>query len=149
MIGKVLGAFLGGKAAQLGALTRVDGVRVPPGFCVGTHAFRRVVTHAPVVATLRARAVTRDAHGYGSPRKTFSIALGCDIQHAPRLVYAKALNLSAPEAATPIGMGCKVCEREHCAQRAFPFLGRPLVVDENQSRFAPYSAFEGTTGERR
>lgn len=96
-----------------------------------------------------ARAVTRDAHGYGSPRKTFSIALGCDIQHAPRLVYAKALNLSAPEAATPIGMGCKVCEREHCAQRAFPFLGRPLVVDENQSRFAPYSAFEGTTGERR
>lgn len=92
-----------------------------------------------------ARAVTRGAHGYGSPRKTFSIGLGCDIQHAPRLVYAKGLNLGAPEAGTPIGMGCKVCEREHCAQRAFPFLGRPLVVDENQSRFAPYSAFEGAT----
>lgn len=93
-----------------------------------------------------ARAVTRGAHGYGSPRKTFSIGLGCDIRHAPRLVYAKGLNLAEPEAGTPIGMGCKVCEREHCAQRAFPFLGRPLVVDENQSRFAPYSAFEGKEG---
>ena len=91
-----------------------------------------------------ARAVTRGAQGYGSPRKTFSIGLGCDIRHAPRLVYAKGLNLNEPDADTPIGMGCKVCEREHCAQRAFPFLGRPLVIDENQSRFAPYSAFEGS-----
>ncbi len=90
-----------------------------------------------------ARAVSRGAQGYGSPRKTFSIGLGCDVRHAPRLVYAKGLNLNEPEADTPIGMGCKVCEREHCAQRAFPFLGRPLVVDANQSRFAPYSAFEG------
>jgi predicted transcriptional regulator/transcriptional regulator with XRE-family HTH domain len=87
-----------------------------------------------------ARAVSRGAHGYGSPRKTFSIGLGCDIRHAPRLVYAKGLDLSDPEAATPIGMGCKVCEREQCPQRAFPFIGRPLRVDINQSRFTPYSA---------
>ena len=91
-----------------------------------------------------ARSVTRGAQGYGSPRKTFSIGLGCDIRHAPRLVYAKGLNLNESEADTPIGMGCKVCERDRCAQRAFPFLGRPLVVDANQSRFAPYSAFEVT-----
>jgi len=41
---------------------------------------------------------------------------------------------------TPIGAGCKVCEREACPQRAFPFVGRPLEVDENQSRFMPYAA---------
>ncbi|WP_326536032.1 short-chain fatty acyl-CoA regulator family protein [Pseudorhodoferax sp.] len=84
-----------------------------------------------------ARSVTRGQGGYGEPRKTFAIGLGCDIRHAPRLVYAKGLDLQNPEA-TPIGMGCKVCEREACPQRAFPFVGKALAVDENQSRFAPY-----------
>ena len=87
-----------------------------------------------------ARTVSRGRHGYGSPRKTFSIGLGCDIRHASRLVYAKGLDLSDPEAATPIGMGCKVCERQHCPQRAFPYIGKPLDIDENQSRFSPYGS---------
>lgn len=87
-----------------------------------------------------ARSVSRGRHGYGSPRKTFSIGLGCDIRHAPRLVYAKGLDLSDPDLATPIGMGCKVCERERCPQRAFPFIGKPLDVDENRSRFSPYGS---------
>jgi hypothetical protein len=29
-------AAVGGKAAHLGELTRIDGIGVPPGFCVGT-----------------------------------------------------------------------------------------------------------------
>ncbi len=85
-----------------------------------------------------ARTVASRPGGYGSPGRVFSIGLGCDIRHAPRLVYAKGLDLRDPEAATPIGMGCKVCERPDCPQRAFPFVGRPLDVDENQSRFTPY-----------
>lgn len=85
-----------------------------------------------------ARTVSRGQHGYGSPRQAFSIGLGCDIRHASRLVYAKGLDLQDAEAATPIGMGCKVCEREACPQRAFPYLGRALKVDEHHSRFAPY-----------
>ncbi len=87
-----------------------------------------------------ARTVTSHSRGYGFPRKVFSIGLGCDVRHAPRLVYAKGLDLADPEAATPIGMGCKVCEREACPQRAFPYVGRPLDVDENQSGFSPYGA---------
>lgn len=85
-----------------------------------------------------ARTVSSRQGGWGAPQRMFSIGLGCDIRHAPRLVYAKGLNLANPEAATPIGMGCKVCERANCLQRAFPFAGRPLDVDENQSRFTPY-----------
>ncbi len=85
-----------------------------------------------------ARSISRGQGGYGSPRRTFSIGLGCDIRHAERLVYAKGLDLQTPEAATPIGMGCKVCERERCPQRAFPYVGRSLDVDENSSRFTPY-----------
>jgi hypothetical protein len=34
-------AVVGGKGAQLGGLSRIDGIRVPAGFCVTTDAFRR------------------------------------------------------------------------------------------------------------
>lgn len=39
-----------------------------------------------------------------------------------------------------IGMGCRVCERLDCSQRAVPPLGRALTVDENTSTFVPYGA---------
>lgn len=42
--------LVGGKAAQLGELARIDGVRVPAGVCVTTDAFRRVIAGAPVIA---------------------------------------------------------------------------------------------------
>lgn len=85
-----------------------------------------------------ARTVSRAGHGWGAPGKTFSIGLGCDLQHAGRLVYSKGLDLRKVDAATPIGMGCKVCERSACPQRAFPFVGKSLSVNENESGFVPY-----------
>jgi phosphoenolpyruvate synthase/pyruvate phosphate dikinase len=39
-------ALAGGKGASLGELSRVEGVRVPPGVCVTADAFRRIVTPA-------------------------------------------------------------------------------------------------------
>ena len=86
-----------------------------------------------------ARTVTRGQAGFGTPNKTFAIALGCDIRHAPRLIYSQGLDLKDRDARTPIGIGCKVCERKACPQRAFPAIGRPLSIDESSSRFAPYS----------
>lgn len=92
-----------------------------------------------------ARSVTHGHPGWGQPRQQFSIGLGCDVRHAHRLVYARGLDLKDPAAATPIGMGCRVCERSGCTQRAFPFAARLLRVDENTSAFAPY----GDVGEGR
>ncbi|MBC58865.1 MAG: Cro/Cl family transcriptional regulator [Confluentimicrobium sp.] len=86
-----------------------------------------------------ARTVEHGAGGYGSPRKRFAVALGCDLAHADRLIYARGLDLRNHDLATPIGAGCKVCERPACPQRAFPMVGRPLATDPAQSRFAPYS----------
>jgi len=80
-----------------------------------------------------------EGRGWGEPGKTFSIGLGCDVQHAHKLVYSKGLDLRGLAAATPIGMGCKVCERDACPQRAFPFVGKPLQVNENLSGFVPYA----------
>ncbi|MEV7585358.1 rifamycin-inactivating phosphotransferase [Streptomyces erythrochromogenes] len=45
-------SVVGGKGAHLGALSRIEGVRVPPGFCVTTEAFRRVVAGAPPLDAL-------------------------------------------------------------------------------------------------
>ncbi|MGW5669361.1 rifamycin-inactivating phosphotransferase [Micromonospora sp. NPDC003776] len=39
-------AVVGGKGAHLGGLARIDGVRVPAGFCVTTEAFRRIMAEA-------------------------------------------------------------------------------------------------------
>ncbi|MFC8228199.1 rifamycin-inactivating phosphotransferase [Streptomyces sp. NPDC057287] len=45
-------ALVGGKGAHLGELSRIDGIRVPGGFCVTTEAFRRIVAEAPSVDDL-------------------------------------------------------------------------------------------------
>jgi predicted transcriptional regulator/plasmid maintenance system antidote protein VapI len=84
-----------------------------------------------------ARTVERRAARYGQPGKTFAIGLGCELRHAHRLVYSEGLDL-AGKTATPIGAGCRVCERDNCPQRAFPALGRALDLDEHRSTVSPY-----------
>lgn len=85
-----------------------------------------------------ARTVTRRSSRYGQPAKTFAIGLGCELRHANRVVYGDGLDLTG-SAATPIGSGCRVCERDNCPQRAFPQLGRPLDIDEHRSTVSPYT----------
>ncbi|EUA14794.1 helix-turn-helix family protein [Mycobacterium kansasii 732] len=87
-----------------------------------------------------ARTVERRAARYGQPGKTFAIGLGCELRHAHRLVYSEGLDLSGDPniTATPIGAGCRVCERDNCPQRAFPALGRALDLDEHRSTVSPY-----------
>ncbi|MFJ9112392.1 rifamycin-inactivating phosphotransferase [Streptomyces sp. NPDC102283] len=42
-------AAVGGKGAHLGGLSRIEGIRVPDGFCVTTDAFRRAMAHVPSI----------------------------------------------------------------------------------------------------
>jgi rifampicin phosphotransferase len=42
-------AVVGGKGAHLGELSRIEGIRVPAGFCVTTDAFRRIMAGAPSI----------------------------------------------------------------------------------------------------
>ncbi|MDT0433342.1 MULTISPECIES: short-chain fatty acyl-CoA regulator family protein [Streptomyces] len=92
-----------------------------------------------------ARAVTRHRGGWGEPGKTYAVGLGCEIRHAHRLVYSDGLDLTSTSAAVPIGMGCRVCERLDCSQRAAPPLGRPLLIDQNSSTFVPYPVQDDRT----
>ena len=57
---------------------------------------------------------TQPAH-FGTP--IYAIALGFDLKYAKDTCYADNLgNLKAP-ALTPIGLGCRVCERQNCQHR--------------------------------
>jgi rifampicin phosphotransferase len=42
-------AVVGGKGALLGELSRIEGIRVPAGFCVTTDAFQRIVMDTPSI----------------------------------------------------------------------------------------------------
>ena len=78
-----------------------------------------------------ARTVRAYAQPFGGTRPEYAIALGCDVRHAHGLVYARGLDLDAGEA-TPVGLGCALCERPQCRQRSMPPAGRRLVIDEKQ-----------------
>jgi phosphoenolpyruvate synthase/pyruvate phosphate dikinase len=48
-IGQIQIESVGGKAANLGKLSRIEGILVPTGFCVTADAFHRVTTSTPMI----------------------------------------------------------------------------------------------------
>ncbi|MEE2731213.1 MAG: short-chain fatty acyl-CoA regulator family protein [Pseudomonadota bacterium] len=85
-----------------------------------------------------ARTVSRTEGGFLMPQKNFAVGLGCEIAHAPQLIYAAGIDLNDKEAAVPIGVSCRVCERTECPQRAFPPIGKRIHINENEREFLPY-----------
>ncbi|MET8981151.1 short-chain fatty acyl-CoA regulator family protein [Streptomyces sp. NPDC004539] len=85
-----------------------------------------------------ARTITRGGFGHHAPRAEFAVALGCELRHAHRLVYTEGIALADPHAATPIGLGCRICERRDCAQRARPPAGGRLTIDPDRRTYVPY-----------
>src|SRR4051794_41913392 len=59
-------SVVGGKGAHLGELSRIDGIRVPPGFCVTTDAFARVLADAASIGGLVERPARPSARGPGA-----------------------------------------------------------------------------------
>lgn len=92
-----------------------------------------------------ARTIYESGGSYLRPQRKFAIGLGCEIDHAHKLVYSTGLDLDDPAAVEPIGVSCRVCDRPDCSQRAFPPLSRRLQIDENRRSLYPY-AFEGSEG---
>lgn len=84
------------------------------------------------------RTVSTRSVRFGQERKTFALGLGCEARHAHRTVYAQGLDLFDDEAATPIGVGCRLCERPNCPQRAFPPISVDLQIDAHRSSLSPY-----------
>lgn len=86
-----------------------------------------------------ARDVSKSGGSFRAPLRRFAIGLGCEIRHADQLVYADDLDIGNARAFEPIGISCRICEREACHQRSVPPLERRITVDHNQRGILPYS----------
>lgn len=79
-----------------------------------------------------ARAVERTLPGGGT--SLMVVALGCEMKEAPRLGY-----MAADQSPTGIGLSCRLCERNACAERAFPPLQRSLRFEPHVRGASPFS----------
>ena len=61
--------------------------------------------------------------------RRLAIALGCESQHANRVIYASGLDLSPSGAASKIGINCHLCPRHNCGQRAHDPIVTELTTD--------------------
>lgn len=78
-----------------------------------------------------ARTIRKDGGGYHALHAMQAIEMGCPIEYAKELVYAEGVDLENPAAAKPVGVTCRLCERDDCEQRVFPPLQASMKVDEN------------------
>ena len=85
-----------------------------------------------------ARDVSKSGGAYNVPTRRYAIGLGCEVKHAPALVYADHMDTAASEAYAPIGISCRICERRNCHQRSVPPLERQLRVDPDRRGILPY-----------
>ena len=83
-----------------------------------------------------AQDVSKSAGAWLAPVRRYSIGLGCEVQHAPDLVYADGLDLKGRF--EPIGISCRICDRRDCHQRSVPPLERRLKVDPDRRGLLPY-----------
>ncbi len=84
-----------------------------------------------------ARGVVKPSGAYRQAERRYALGLGCEARYADQLVYADGLDLAGPSA--PIGVSCRICERDDCSQRAFPPVDRAFEVFEDDRRWVPFS----------
>ncbi|ETW13112.1 DNA-binding protein [Roseivivax marinus] len=85
-----------------------------------------------------ARDVSKPPGRFGAPVRRYAIALGCEVAHAPQLVYADGMDISRAATFEPIGISCRICERPDCHQRSVPPLERKLEITPDHRETLPY-----------
>ena len=85
-----------------------------------------------------ARDVSKQGGSFQAPVQRFAIALGCEVKHAAALVFADGLDIDNAQAFEPIGISCRICERQNCHQRSVPPLERRLSIDIDTRGVLPY-----------
>ncbi|MEP7006054.1 MAG: short-chain fatty acyl-CoA regulator family protein [Sphingomonas bacterium] len=84
-----------------------------------------------------ARTVTPRGRRYGAVTAEFAVGLGVAAELGGGLAIARGLDLKGE--ATPIGLGCRACQREGCAQRSAPPMGRALLINERERGVSPFT----------
>ncbi|MCO5090047.1 short-chain fatty acyl-CoA regulator family protein [Bosea sp. (in: a-proteobacteria)] len=79
-----------------------------------------------------AKAVTKGGYRHNEPKRHLSIGLGCHISFAGELVYSDGVDVANMDLAVAIGVGCRICSRTGCAQRAHPVAGHRMTINESE-----------------
>ncbi|MEK6638327.1 MAG: short-chain fatty acyl-CoA regulator family protein [Pseudomonadota bacterium] len=85
-----------------------------------------------------AKGLVKPSGSYTRAPRRYAVALGCETGHAEEFIYADGLDLTAPSAATKIGISCRLCPHTDCDQRAFPPSDRSIIVDPDRRGVVPY-----------
>jgi XRE family transcriptional regulator, fatty acid utilization regulator len=85
-----------------------------------------------------AKGLVKPSGSYTRSPRRFAVALGCELEHAEAFIYADGLDIGNAAAATPIGISCRLCPRQHCDQRAFPPADRQILIDPDVRDVVPY-----------
>ena len=67
-----------------------------------------------------AKSIAKGGYRHNAPRRHLSIGLGCHISHAKEMIYSDGVDLKNLAQVVPIGVGCRICPRLECGQRAHP-----------------------------
>ncbi|UYN98830.1 MAG: DUF2083 domain-containing protein [Devosia sp.] len=78
-----------------------------------------------------ARTITKGDYRYNAPRRHLSIGLGCAIHHARDMIYSDGIDLGSEQQVVPIGVGCRICPRMECGQRAHPPADHRFRLDDD------------------
>lgn len=78
-----------------------------------------------------ARTIAKGDHRYNAPRRYMSIGLGCSIHHAREMIYSDGMDLGGESQLVPIGVGCRICPRLECGQRAHPPADHRFRLDDD------------------
>ncbi len=86
-----------------------------------------------------AKSYEKGEYRHNAPRRHFSIGLGCNIIHAKQMVYSDGIELAKNAKTVPIGVGCRICPRLNCQQRAHPLADHRFELNENEQLENLYS----------
>jgi XRE family transcriptional regulator, fatty acid utilization regulator len=67
----------------------------------------------------------------------FAVGLGVAAELGGGLAVARGIELKGE--ATPIGLGCRVCQRGGCPQRSAPAVGRALLINDRERGVSPFT----------
>ncbi|WP_350333037.1 helix-turn-helix domain-containing protein [Coralliovum pocilloporae] len=85
-----------------------------------------------------ARAFTKHGVDWAAPERRYAIAVGCEVTHADKFVYADRMDFDNHARVTRIGVSCRICERLDCPSRAVPPIGKRFRVDESSRDIVPF-----------
>ena len=75
------------------------------------------------------RTTDRPAFNKETQNHRLTVAIGCEMQYAHLVGYAKAFNMQVPNLFSEIGINCHICPRQACPQRAHQPLITELPID--------------------